>query len=434
MSTDDLRKRANGGDPDAMYKLGLLYESGDGVMQNTPIALERFRQAAGKGHEGAKDRLERLSRKSTMPLRAAKTTNQPEADPVTASQNDLVSKSKKTLENNSIKSGQRFYFTPKNFKMNGATMSLSSDSITFRGEHIQSLWQDNLNAHYWSSKVLELKWNNVNHFAVISGDPTDRTDRIPPRKPTFFEDGLLGLAWTVPQFRPLLFAGSILFYILDKISMFFSIESLVEGVSDLARYCSEGFRRKDIWNYDTKVNGELVSPCSAWYLDIGTRDGGWIMIDRIHFIDGEVESRLDLRMELRLFLEVCEYIGEADERTSPDQAAELWNKRKEEIPSYIKKVVVPPFWGVQGIYIVFLITFLIGALTHVVSSGGIHGISNGNHMYPAFGFLVIGAGFNIMHYMTVYHYSKYIKKYFIILYVELFFAAVIFVLMAKFLL
>ena len=117
MSTDDLRKRANGGDPDAMYKLGLLYESGDGVMQNTPIALERFRQAAGKGHEGAKDRLERLSRKSTMPLRAAKTTNQPEADPVTASQNDLVSKSKKTLENNSIKSGQRFYFTPKNFKM-----------------------------------------------------------------------------------------------------------------------------------------------------------------------------------------------------------------------------------------------------------------------------------------------------------------------------
>ena len=58
-----MRKLANSGDTDAMYQLGLMYESGDGIMQNTPIALNRFRQAADKGHEKAKEKLHRLSLK-----------------------------------------------------------------------------------------------------------------------------------------------------------------------------------------------------------------------------------------------------------------------------------------------------------------------------------------------------------------------------------
>ena len=59
----DVRNLANSGDADAMYQLGLMYESGDGMMQNTPIALNRFRQAADKGHEKAKEKLHRLSLK-----------------------------------------------------------------------------------------------------------------------------------------------------------------------------------------------------------------------------------------------------------------------------------------------------------------------------------------------------------------------------------
>ena len=59
----DVRKLANSGDTDAMYQLGLMYESGDGIMQNIPIALNRFRQAADKGHEKAKEKLHRLSLK-----------------------------------------------------------------------------------------------------------------------------------------------------------------------------------------------------------------------------------------------------------------------------------------------------------------------------------------------------------------------------------
>lgn len=57
----DVRNRANSGDPEANYQLGLMYESGEGMMQNTPVALNRFRQAADKGHEMAKERLEQLS-------------------------------------------------------------------------------------------------------------------------------------------------------------------------------------------------------------------------------------------------------------------------------------------------------------------------------------------------------------------------------------
>ena len=35
----DVRNRANSGDPEAIYQLGLMYESGEGMMQNTPVAL-----------------------------------------------------------------------------------------------------------------------------------------------------------------------------------------------------------------------------------------------------------------------------------------------------------------------------------------------------------------------------------------------------------
>ena len=58
---NDVRNRANSGDPEAIYQLGLMYESGEGMMQNMPVALNRFRQAADKGHEMAKERLEQLS-------------------------------------------------------------------------------------------------------------------------------------------------------------------------------------------------------------------------------------------------------------------------------------------------------------------------------------------------------------------------------------
>ena len=62
----DVRNLANSGDADAMYQLGLMYESGDNAMQNMPIALNRFRQAADKGHEKAKEKLEQLSGKYNL--------------------------------------------------------------------------------------------------------------------------------------------------------------------------------------------------------------------------------------------------------------------------------------------------------------------------------------------------------------------------------
>ena len=63
MDKDEIRKLANSGDAEAMYQLGLMYESGDGMMQNTSIALKRFREAADKGHEKAMEKLEQLSHK-----------------------------------------------------------------------------------------------------------------------------------------------------------------------------------------------------------------------------------------------------------------------------------------------------------------------------------------------------------------------------------
>lgn len=60
MDKDEIRKLANSGDAEAMYQLGLMYESGDGMMQNTSIALKRFREAADKGHDKAKEKLQQL--------------------------------------------------------------------------------------------------------------------------------------------------------------------------------------------------------------------------------------------------------------------------------------------------------------------------------------------------------------------------------------
>ena len=62
----DVRNLANSGDADAMYQLGLMYESGDNTMQNMPIALNRYRQAADKGHEKATEKLEQLSGKYNL--------------------------------------------------------------------------------------------------------------------------------------------------------------------------------------------------------------------------------------------------------------------------------------------------------------------------------------------------------------------------------
>ena len=72
----DVRNLANSGDADAMYQLGLMYESGAdpwslvggrrNVTQNMPIALNRFRQAADKGHEKATEKLEQLSGKYNL--------------------------------------------------------------------------------------------------------------------------------------------------------------------------------------------------------------------------------------------------------------------------------------------------------------------------------------------------------------------------------
>ena len=76
----DVRNLANSGDADAMYQLGLMYESGDNTMQNMPIALNRFRQAADKGHEMAKERLEQLSVKYKLAPYIPKVSESEEED------------------------------------------------------------------------------------------------------------------------------------------------------------------------------------------------------------------------------------------------------------------------------------------------------------------------------------------------------------------
>ena len=50
---DWFRKSAAEGDPEAIYKLGVMYESGDGVVQDHKAAFEYFKSAAEKDHEDA---------------------------------------------------------------------------------------------------------------------------------------------------------------------------------------------------------------------------------------------------------------------------------------------------------------------------------------------------------------------------------------------
>lgn len=60
-----LKPWANDGDPDAQYRLGLLYEKGNGVDLNTRLALKWYRLAAQDGHRAAKRRLENLRKSAS---------------------------------------------------------------------------------------------------------------------------------------------------------------------------------------------------------------------------------------------------------------------------------------------------------------------------------------------------------------------------------
>lgn len=52
-SVDDLRAAAQSGEADAQFKLGLAYDSGDGVLPNIETALEWYTKAAEQGHAEA---------------------------------------------------------------------------------------------------------------------------------------------------------------------------------------------------------------------------------------------------------------------------------------------------------------------------------------------------------------------------------------------
>lgn len=400
-----MRKLANEGDPDAIYQLGLMYESGEGFMQNTPIAIKRFREAADKGHEKAKDKLEQLSRKHKTAAYVPKAIKQPEADAGLESQNDPSLKRAITSKNRDKRGGQRFYFSEKSFKMDGATMFIGSENIAFLSDekHLPLLSQ-NLDEYQLRPNAMQLMWKDVSNFTVKEGSAIDRTDRFPPENPSDWEVGLFNKAVYSPRWRRFVFGGTVLFYIYNPMAL---IEAAVELVSELLGKSTS----KDAWNYD--------EPASLWHLEINTHDGGWAMIDRVKFIDGQDNSRLDLRMELRLFLEFCEHKGNADELIPPDQATELWEDRKKEIGSYINIKIKEYFWSVQGIYIFAIATFLIGAISFAVSKGGILRVTDGLHLLPACCFFVIGASFNLITVMKFNKLKRYNKKLYRILLIEL---------------
>lgn len=52
-----LKKAAQQGDPDAQYRLGYLYEDGDGVAENSAEAVKWYREAAAQGNADAQFRL-----------------------------------------------------------------------------------------------------------------------------------------------------------------------------------------------------------------------------------------------------------------------------------------------------------------------------------------------------------------------------------------
>lgn len=54
-----LLQAAQTGQPEAQYRLGLLYQDGDGVLQNFATAAEWYAKAAYQGHAGAQNRLAR---------------------------------------------------------------------------------------------------------------------------------------------------------------------------------------------------------------------------------------------------------------------------------------------------------------------------------------------------------------------------------------
>src|SRR5690606_29127316 len=79
---------ADKGHVGAMYNLGAFYESGEGIPQNYTEAFKWYQQAAGKGHEKAKQALPRVSLKVRQSLgnMAAKTSGSTQTSSSTAKQ------------------------------------------------------------------------------------------------------------------------------------------------------------------------------------------------------------------------------------------------------------------------------------------------------------------------------------------------------------
>lgn len=58
------KKAADQGNANALYSLGLMYESGRGVKQSLPDAINYYKQSATKNHQAATSALNRLDIKS----------------------------------------------------------------------------------------------------------------------------------------------------------------------------------------------------------------------------------------------------------------------------------------------------------------------------------------------------------------------------------
>lgn len=86
---DELISRVEKGEPDAQFKLGLMYYNGQHVKQDNEQAVYWFNKAAEKGHQEAKDMLSRIkddaSKKPAPPIQAEK--NDPSPQPELSSQN-----------------------------------------------------------------------------------------------------------------------------------------------------------------------------------------------------------------------------------------------------------------------------------------------------------------------------------------------------------
>jgi len=374
-------------------------------MQNTPIAIKRFREAADKGHEKAKDKLEQLSRKHKTAAYVPKAIKKLEADAGLESQNDPSLKREFTSKNRVKLAGQRFYFAEKSFKMDGGTMLIGSENIAFLSDEKNlPLLSQNLDEYQLRPNAMQLMWKDVSNFTVKEGSAIDRTDRLPPEDPSVWEVGLLGIAARSDRWRPFVFGAGVLSYILNPMA-------LIEAAGELVSESLGKSTSNDAWNYD--------EPASLWHLEINTHDGGWAMIDRVKFIDGQDNSRLDLRMELRLFFEFCEHKGNADELITPDKATELWDDRKKIIYNYINNEIKKEFDLLQGVYLLAIATFLIGAISFAVSNGKILGITDSLYLLPAFCFFVLGEICNVWTVVKFNKLKRYNKKLYRILLIEL---------------